>query len=360
MINHIFQLNSKAYILNLGIIESFIKLSRHSSDNSIKPRFILIEYYPEYTHYFIELFNHHKYNKYIIINKKNLSSLKLFSKDYPTILHGPTYSLIARLVLYGFKRLNWVCWGKGSRINKHNIKSIFFTPIKLYLYHHFKTIVTLLDGDKQSLQRHFHLKNITTIPYYSEREEKDNQFLEQLILSYKEPTKPIVILGNSGHCINDYISLIDELHIFKNEIEIHCMLSYGNDKNSKKRTLLEEKGKSIFGNDFIIDDKYLSFNEYLKYMNTASIYICGSETQSGLGAIYNMLLLGKKVFLNGRNFDHAKKMNLFVYHINEINKYLRCQLPENKIKNNRDIIFNLGTNTISLWIKYLKTVARTH
>lgn len=356
MINHIFQINDKAYTLNLILAESFIKLSKHCNNTGINPRIIVIEYYPELTKYFINLFKSFDFNDYLIINKSELSKIKIIHKNEPLLLHGPTYYLIAKLIYLGFKNLNWVCWGKGSKINTKNIKSVIFTPIKYILYHNFKSIVTLMDGDKLSLENDYKLNNIRTIPYYSERSEAFTKHIDQLIKDYILPTKPIVVLGNSGHCIDDYIHMIDELQGLKGKVELHCMISYGADNVGEKLEILNIKGKSIFKDDFFIDDKYLEYFDYLDYMNKGTVYIGASVDQSGLGAIYNMLLLGKRVFINGKNYNHTKQLNLYVNHIDEINEYIFTPLSDEEKKHNYRIISNMGASNLQSWIDYLKCI----
>lgn len=354
MINHIIQLNSKAYELNLRIIKSFLDLNKYSTNKNIFPRVILIEHYHEYTHYFINLFRQYNFADYIIIKENNLKYISnvLQNKREPLLLHGSTYKLMFELVRLDYKNINWVCWGKGSKINFRNYKSILFYPIKYYLYHKFKSIVTLLDGDKKTLSKHFHLKNIMTITYYSESDKETEEYRIMLKNKFHYPLLPKIYLGNSGHSVNDYIKLLDTLRQFAGTIEIHCMVSYGLDKYPEEASILKEKGRDIFGDLFFMDTQYLSYKEYLKYMNEASAYICLRPNQTGLGAIYTMLSLGKKVFINGDNYNHIKKMGFYANHINDIPIELKNRLSKEDVEHNSQLYKKISNNKES-WIEYL-------
>jgi len=360
MINHIIQLNSKAYNLNLGIVESFLLLKKHCDDNQLFPRIILIEYYEEFTHHFIELFHKYSFVDYIIVRSKELQTIPnlLCNKDEPFLLHGTTYALIYKLISYKFTNLNWVCWGRGSRINYKNYKSILFTPIKYFLYNKFNSVVTLLDGDKNSLTKQFYLKNVVTIPYYSESSKELEEYICSLKNNYIDCDIKKIYLGNSGHCAEDYIYILDILKPYANKIEVHCMLSYGIDSGSSKWNVLAEKGKDLFGSNFYMDNKYYSYKDYLQYMNEASAYICLRSNQTGLGAIYTMLLLGKKIFINGDNYNHLKQLGAYVTSIQDIENSLLFPLSIQEKDKNFHVINNLGNSYKNKWIDYLNSLLK--
>src|SRR4030042_4071084 len=88
-------------------------------------------------------------------------------------------------------------------------------------------------------------------------------------------------------------------------------------------------------------------------MNHFGIYISSIISQSGLGAIYLMLLLGKKVFLAGKNYDHLKKTGAVVFHSDQINElsfqdFCRPLTTEEKEQNKTVIMKLLDCETLSL------------
>ncbi len=69
------------------------------------------------------------------------------------------------------------------------------------------------------------------------------------------------------------------------------------------------------------------------------------ETQSGLGAIYLLLIQGKKIFLSGKNYKHFQNLNTVIYNSREVGKLSFAEFcqplsTEEKNHNNR-IIKNL-------------------
>ena len=97
------------------------------------------------------------------------------------------------------------------------------------------------------------------------------------------------------------------------------MANYSFKESSTSREL-QKRGKEIFRNNFILDTKLYPLNEYYSYMNNCDIYICAAQGQSGLGAIYTCLRLGKKVFLSGINYEWMKSLGCHVFHVDEIDK----------------------------------------
>lgn len=354
MIYHIFQINSKAYELNLKIVESFIQLNNHFDEERITPFIILVEYYKEFTHHYFDLFKRYNFIDYVVIDNSDLSNIiNIINLNSCILLHGPTYKFIFRIFKLGYKKVNWVCWGKGARINFNNYKSIIATPLKYLLYHRFKYIASLLEADEMTLRKHYGLRNVEVLAYYSE-----NSLLRSFALRDINNSKGLytVYLGNNDYCVDDYSRILDKLIPYKGKIEIHCMASYGSPSMKEKIEQLKLKGLKLFGNCFFIDQMYLSYEDYVAYMNKADVYISGSKKQSGLGAIYTMLALGKKIYIAGDNYNHVKLHNYIVYNIDELDEQFYLSNPKSIIEHNRALFFNSESRNMQEWRNFLNLI----
>ena len=94
-------------------------------------------------------------------------------------------------------------------------------------------------------------------------------------------------------------------------------------------------------------------------MNNCDIYICAAQKQSGLGAIYTCLRLGKKVFLTEINYEWIKSLGCHIFSVDEIDKmepedFLEDLSYEEKINNYRAIKSYLNIEQIlKKWNEFL-------
>lgn len=248
------------------------------------------------------------------------------NRNHPFLFHAGSYSWFIIAFLCGCKNVNWVCWGSGSQINKRNLSALS-SPVKRAIYYKFSSIITLMDDDRWSLVRDFGISEskVRTISYMSLGDAINNYDLlsKELLLSGSckaISAKPSVLLGNNPSCIKSYFTLLKQLERFKGQISIHCMLNYSLNKNKEYYDLCR-LGSSLFSSDFVCDEVfYPERSDYIRYMNSYDIYICGSERQSGIGAIETCLKLGKKIFLTGKNFNWIKnEFNAVIFEVDSLN-----------------------------------------
>ncbi len=355
MIIHVFKLNLEAYQLNLGIVRSFVVLYKEAKLDVIKPFFL---FYGSISNNikqkYCDLLNSLSYLEYKCVETpKELKEFVDFHKVEPYLLHGVSYGCMFSFVRLCVKNLNWVCWGQGSSINYRNWKSVIFTPFKRWIYHHFRTTIVLLDGDRLTLTRDFALKNIVVLPYYSENCQRLRDVYDQLRALHYDNDKPVIYLGNSANCIDSYFELLNILSRFVGKIEIHCMLQYGSTTSQKKREDLINYGKCLFGDDFYPDVNYMDERSYLQYMNKCDVYICGRKDQSGLGAIYTMLILGKKIYITGKNFDHIISKSFRVFKLSSLDDDFLIPLSDEDRILNYNLQFSEKETNWEAWVKYL-------
>lgn len=361
MVFHVFNINT--YPLNLRIIKSIEKVSKE--DKSIENHYILYGNCGDtILNKYQILFETLKVKKYFY--SKNIWSLFKFIFKYRNavfIAHGMTYECLAVLTTVS-SNVNWICWGAGAQINKHNIKSRLFTPVKKIIYARMKTINVLMTGDKKTLERDFHLKNIEILPYYDSEADEIKQWCEsQIKNNLDKENKTRVLLGNSANNIRYYFELLDRLQKFKGKIKVNCMIQYPVVDRYIVSKLLN-KGRDLFGLDFALDTEVMEYANYLKYINSYDIYICGNKTQSGLGAISTCLRLGKKIYIAGKNLQWIQSLGYVVYDAEQLdiesdNSFLN-DLPQERKEINFNLSYKLINEVKNQWLEYLLKLNNPH
>lgn len=358
MIVHI--LNLRTFQLNKNLIRGFYEIS--SNDSSINPYFLIYgRHIEKEVKKHLDLFEQVGITNYsFAYSATDLYHLARKFKKYSFLLHGMTYTCMSTLILSGVK-LNWVCWGAGASINKQNWKSILFTPAKILIYHRFHNITALMTGDKVSLERDYLLNRVEVLPYYPSTIVHFKENLIKLNKTSIHRAKFAILLGNSANCISSYYKLLDRLSRFKGLVTINCMMQY---PQINKQTLsnLKNKGEAIFGKDsFFCDTEMLDTKAYFDYMSQFDIYVCGRAEQSGLGAANTSILLGKKVFLTGKNLQWMRSRGFLVYDLNDIENDSESDFFNLPTEEQKKINFEKQyTDTEEIknrWIQYLQKIA---
>lgn len=145
---------------------------------------------------------------------------------------------------------------------------------------------TVLDTEFDMIKRipNFKAKKIPS-PYMIRRDKKSIEDVDFENTEY-------ILLGNSADPSNNYldiISLLEKRHI-KNKI--YMPLAYGDVRN--KDYLINK-----FGNNkqYIIQDKFIPYEEYSLILKKTRAVIMGHIRQQAMGNITDSLLNGRKVFL---------------------------------------------------------------
>lgn len=306
-----------------------------------------------------DIFKERRKKNYVITHSfKELKGEAKKYKNEKIVLHGVPYKWMIFYHLNGFKDVNWVCWGAGSDINRSNWKSILVTPLKRMIYQRFKRFGVLMPGDSESLNRNFGLNKAHLLSYFSG--EKFPYEISHIKEDERKKELKNIYFGNNSSCIKTYLNLAFKLKKYKNKIRIICMVNYSFTESSTSLKL-RETGREIFKDKFTLDTTLYSRNEYYDYMDKCDIYVCSLETQTGLGAIYTCLRLGKKLFLAGKNFEYAKSLGCIVYQVDEIDnmgseEFLKSLNYEEKVHNYNVIdSYKNEDRVIGGWRKFLST-----
>lgn len=279
-----------------------------------------------------------------------ISIIKL--KCRVVVCHGDSYAMRTMPLLLGCK-VTWVCWGAYTTLSGSLLSYISY-PYKFVVNHLQKHIVALMLSDKEDLEKTYHLNNVIVLPYPSHQYEQIAP-LGLFDLAHHDPVK--VLIGNSGHCSPWYKDVIDLVSKFGNKIEVHCMFQYPQWQDVMSD--LSQYGSSLLGENFFLDTNYLSSTEYINYLSSYDIYICPKPTQSGLSAIHIALVLGKKVYLTGKNFEWERYLGAKVFEIEKIksedyNSFSHELTAADKQKNRERIVNHW--DRVNEWVEFYKSL----
>lgn len=329
MVVHV--LNAEMYHLTPGIILGLI--------NNFKNRrfaFILLGNNIDKSKYSSGV-DEHIFNSFVFCSYNPIEIAQVLSryKSSPILFHGGTPKWWQAALDAGCTNVNWICWGGDakwdtSRRAKQNCIKRLIGGLydkwayrgRVQLYSRFNTIVCLMSPDKASIINQFKVKEekVHVISYWSDRLTTYKNLIDDLTRNIQtiKADKPLVLLGNNPGNIPYYFTLLDILKRFAGRIQVHCMLQYSLIKDERYNELVE-KGKSFFGEDFVTDEEFMNMQQYYPYMNTADVFICAHPDQSGLGAINTMVMLGKKVYITGKNLEFVTGYGAVVNDVAELN-----------------------------------------
>lgn len=262
----------------------------------------------------------------------------LLDKNIPIILHSIIIECCFYLFINRFNNSTLVFWGSG--LNTQNVKHKILLPCKRILFNFFRFKIALMEPDKYSLETQFHQKNVEVIPYLGERE----QITESYLASTEERcinVIPQIYIGNNTSCMSDYLNILQNtLYKFRSICHITFMMNYDLNEDIVFHNLIQ-----FCSNHYAcwkVDRTLYSLSEYVKYIDRCSIYICGTERQTGLGAIYTCLKLGKKVYLTGKNYQWIKSLGCHIFKVEDITKMTYEEfispLKDNEIHQNYTIM----------------------
>lgn len=362
MILHVFTANR--YHLVPTISKGFI-----TKYNNFEHKFVLFGDKNLNKDLYNDLFKPLNFSNYVFCSSlTEFYSIMHEHNKYPILFHAGNYSWFFISRIAGCVNVNWVNWGAGAAIGK-SVKSKLFTPMKKYLYKKFNSIIVLMHGDKESLISDFKVneEKISVLPYSSSNYNDHFNLYAKLLIENECETvdinyKPLVLLGNNSNNIDGYISLIRRLKPYAGKIRLQCMLHYSLEKNEKYYELIE-LGKKIYGEDFRSNEEfYEDFKDYINYMNTCDIYICNSEKQTGLGAIYTTLSLGKKIYITGKNLSWILSLNALVFDTEDIVENFQYEmfikpLTQDEKNKNLNSIQKMREKGKNNWDKYLDKIS---
>lgn len=119
------------------------------------------------------------------------------------------------------------------------------------------------------------------------KEARDNNIAERDVTN--------VLIGHSGHPVDNHIGIVDALEKYKDErIQLYFILSYGNEEYIKR---VKEYIKDSWGEKATVISDFMPYADFLKFCATMDIAIFDGPKSYALGNVGALLFLEKKLFL---------------------------------------------------------------
>jgi dTDP-N-acetylfucosamine:lipid II N-acetylfucosaminyltransferase len=253
------------------------------------------------------------------------------------------------------RKSTWIMWGgdvSPADDSKESIVAFFYELMRKSIIKRIPRIAGLLEEDYEIVKKIYNTKASFSQVFYpypinfsllSELKTTDIQYSEKTIL-----------LGNSATLSNNHLDMLAKLEPLKNEqIKILCPLSYGSTR--KYAELIAEKGKEIFRDKFVPMLDFIEPAEYSKIIAGVDVVIMNHHRQQGLGNLFPLLFLEKKVYIrsDASSFNFLKGLGCTINDTLLIDKELDSIFVSDKasLKRNSEIIYNLISedNCVSLW-----------
>lgn len=371
MINHVF--NANMYHLSPRLIRGLLINFREYVG-----KIILLEDGEVDRQKYDVVFGELDFNDFIFCSSDVKFMIKTFQQDIdsPILFHGGTFERWNAAFKAGCKNVNWICWGgdASKSAGRRKTQSLIKRSVgKLYdewsyrrkknLYKRFNSIVTLISPDRQTIINDFSIpvSKVDVIPYRYYRKTGYEDIIDELYNKRDDRlnTMPMVLIGNSPMNAPFYMQMLESLKKYSSKIEVHCMYQYPHEVDATFKNLLS-LGRNNFGNDFFIDERYMVGEEYIKYLNQTDIYVCSNPEQTGGAAIIFLLLLGKKLFLTGKNYEFVTGIGGFVHNTKDI-PHLEFQdfvkLDSGLIQErNRFVVEDMYSKAFEKWTVYFKRI----
>ncbi len=249
--------------------------------------------------------------------------IKILNKSDKIILHSmfnPRLLLLLFLKPRILKKIYWVIWGGDlyfHYVYKENIKYRLYEFLRRSTFKRFYAICSLVENDYYIARD---IYNISDKRYKAIYINKNlNEWVGSLKGTSDQHDGINILLGNSATESNRHLEAIEWLSVFKNEdIKIYCPLSYGDSEYAQN---VISFSKQKFGNKFIPMLEKLEHSEYTRFLNTIDIGVFNNDRQQGLGNIYTLLELGKKVYVRDDTTTWAElagKFNITLFATNKL------------------------------------------
>ena len=120
-----------------------------------------------------------------------------------------------------------------------------------------------------------------------------------------------IMVGNSATASNNHEGALSSLSRFSNDdIQVYCPLTYG---DTEYANFIVKIGTSLFGNKFHPMYDSIPFNQYANFLASIDIGIMNHDRQQGLGNIFCLLYLGKKVYMRTNISSYSALTNRGVH-----------------------------------------------
>lgn len=155
--------------------------------------------------------------------------------------------------------------------------------------------------------------------------------------------KPKVLVSHSCLFYNRIAEAISVISKFKGKIEVYCIGSYGEEEAVAEA---ERIGNGLFGSDFHIVKKYMTYEDYVSFLNEIDVAVYAMEVGAGNTTLQILGYTGTKMFFKpGTNtYIYAKAQGYCIYDYYSIPS---ISLEEFKKNDTWDINYEISKNNFS-------------
>ena len=293
-------------------------------DKFIPPYIDFVEQYLNISdHHFIIFSDNDSLSKYQIKNRANIILInqkfhfKIFRLFYivyklqfsrKIFIHGlwvNKLNIILSFMFWNLKKYHLAIWGGDLYAYKFDKKDKYYFKKEKYrkfVFRHMGYIIPVVYGDYELAKKWYNTKAKMCEPFMYV------QFYEYYVsmpLKYQNDIVNIQV-GNSATDTNHHIECFKMLQKFKN-INIYSPLSYG---DMDYANIVINDARDRFGDRFFALQSFMEFDEYVSFLNNIDIAIFKQNRQQGMGNIFVLLALGKKVYLDSSTTHYEFLINL--------------------------------------------------
>lgn len=248
-------------------------------------------------------------SKYRIVSMKRnlllnwLSLIKLFINSDIVIQHGlfdSRHIVSLNFVPFLSKKLYWVVWGGDLYYGYDSQERAVFKILSILrnrLLRRVSNIITGLESDFMMFCEKYNPKAKLYFVTYSYNLDFPD------ILNYLPRQETLrVMIGNNATKGNFHFEVFDKVFSALKDVNIDfrilLSLSYGDLEYGES---VIKYAKNLFGEKIEILQKFLSYDDYNKILNTVDIAIMHHDMPEGMGVILQLLTYGKKIYIKSSN-----------------------------------------------------------
>lgn len=300
-----------------------------------------------------------KFHRKILGNIDVLIKLYSAKQIYLHSLFDIKILLILFLNPWLIKKCVWIVWGgdlySHRDVNK-GIKNKIKEKVRAFVIKRFKAVCTLVKSDYQLAKDFYNVQGSYFPAIYVGGERRLQAMSKYMKEKERRKDNEIkIIIGNSSTRTNHHKEIIDLIYYYKNQnITIYCPLSYG---DLAYRDEIIQYGVEKLGDKFIPILEFMEIEDYIKLLSNMDIGIYNNDRQQGLGNIYSLLYMGKKVYLRPgttmwQEIKENKKLNVYsIAEVIKLNFEEFHEMNESSIISNNDIMKERydKDNVLKIW-----------
>lgn len=272
----------------------------------------LIENYPAQDHSFLIIGD--KFERCDFPEKTTLikafdhkTVMDLIKKHDHTLIHGLSISSYTKVCLLCrpkyLDRIVWVAWGADlyPSHRRRSLKACISGLIDTAFKKRILNFVGIFEPDIQYFRKRFGDRAKTFFAKYAAGSETKNPLylappVLQTITEKRKSGAPVnILIGHQSNPLLNHRAVIDQLARFVDEnIHIYIPLSYGDPSHADA---IDHYAKTVFADKVTVLRDFMPRDEYMGILQNTDIAIFHIDRQIGLGNIYPLMYMQKKIYL---------------------------------------------------------------